>query len=144
MSWVPPKSPYGLIQERYWPDEWKVLVCCLCLNLTSCRQLDAIVDELFGRWPTPQALLRAHEDDVKELLSHLGMQHRRTKTLFRFTQEYLAGGWTEAKQLYGCGKYADDCYRIFFRGDWRDVKPKDKALNLYHSHLWETLGGHHS
>ena len=32
---------------------------------------------------------------------------------------------------YGCGKYADDCYKVFCRFQWNDVEPTDHALNDY-------------
>lgn len=134
--WIPPKSPYGLIQERYWPDKWKVLVCCLMLNQTSRKQLDHIIEGFFREFPDPDALLKASDADILRHISHLGMQNRRLKILRRFSAEFKAGKWSTAKDLYGCGKYADDCYRIFFVGDWKLVEPKDHALNYYHSWLW--------
>ena len=27
--WNPPQSPWNLVQEPYFGDEWKILVCCL-------------------------------------------------------------------------------------------------------------------
>ena len=39
MSWVPPKSPYNLIQEQLWEDPWKIFVACIFCNLT--RRVDA-------------------------------------------------------------------------------------------------------
>jgi hypothetical protein len=38
--WIPPK--FGLIQEKYWPDGWKILICCLCLNLTKRAQMEPV------------------------------------------------------------------------------------------------------
>ena len=34
-SWIPPKSPYNLIQEQLYPDPWKLLVATIFLNRTS-------------------------------------------------------------------------------------------------------------
>ena len=42
-----------LLQEIYQPDGWKMLTCCMLLNLTNRRQVDVIRDELFKRYPTP-------------------------------------------------------------------------------------------
>lgn len=136
--WTPPK--FGLIQEQYWPDGWKILVCCLCLNLTTRKQMEPVVAEVFKRWPTPKDLVDAPDADLEALITPLGMQHKRTRTLKRMSAEYAAGGWTQAKQLHGVGKYGDDAYRIFILGDWRAVEPKDHALNDYHEHLRKTLG----
>ena len=131
--WIPPK--FGLIQERYWPDGWKILVCCLCLNLTTRKQMEPVVDILFKRWPTPNDLAAAPDDELEETIKTLGMQKKRTQTLKRMSAEYLAGGWKHARELHGCGKYADDAYRIFMLGEWKNVQPNDHALNDYHHHL---------
>lgn len=136
--WIPPK--FGLIQEKYWPDGWKILVCCLCLNLTKRVQMEPVVEEMFQRWPTPQSLAAAPDADLEDLIRPLGMQRKRTQTLKRMSAEYAAGGWKRAKELHGIGKYGDDAYRIFILGDWRAVQPNDHALNDYHEHLRKTLG----
>ena len=140
--WIPPK--FGLIQEKYWPDGWKILVCCLCLNLTKRAQMEPVVEEMFRRWPTPQALSAASDADLEALITPLGMQRKRTQTLKRMSEEYAAGGWKQAKDLHGIGKYGDDAYRIFILGDWRAVQPNDHALNDYHEHLRKTLGNGNS
>ncbi|KAJ7284216.1 hypothetical protein O6H91_Y345200 [Diphasiastrum complanatum] len=38
-NWVPPPSPYGLIQEKVYQDPWKVLVACILLNKTGGHQV---------------------------------------------------------------------------------------------------------
>lgn len=135
--WIPPK--FGLIQEKYWPDGWKILVCCLCLNLTKRAQMEPVVEEMFQRWPNAQALVSAPDADLEDLIRPLGMQRKRTRTLKRMSAEYAAGGWKQAKELHGIGKYGDDAYRIFIQGDWRAVQPNDHALNDYHEHLKRTF-----
>ena len=67
MGWVPPK--YGLVQEKYWPDGWKILVCCLCLNLTTRKQMESVVEEMFKRWPTAASLSQANEEELQELIT---------------------------------------------------------------------------
>ena len=134
-SWSPPRSPHGLIQEDLWPDEWKVLVSCLLLNQTSRKQLDSIIDDFFKRYPTPDHMIMADEDELKEYIRPLGLANKRAKTLIRFSREYLTVPWVTAGELYGCGKYADDTWRIFCLGDWRAVEPQDHALNNYHDYL---------
>ncbi len=136
--WIPPK--FGLIQEKYWPDGWKILVCCLCHTLTKRAQMEPIVEEMFQRWPSAQALASAPDADLEDLIRPLGMQRKRTQTLKRMSAQYAAGGWKQAKDLHGIGKYGDDAYRIFILGDWRAVQPNDHALNDYHEHLVKILG----
>ncbi len=130
--WHPPKSPHDLIQESLWPNEWKILVSCLLLNLTSRKQVDKIIDSLFNEYPEPNSMSSAKEDDLKKIIQSLGLANKRAKTLKRFSEEYISKKWETPKELYGCGKYADDAWRIFCRGDWKDVEPNDHALNKYH------------
>lgn len=139
-NWSPPRSPHQLIQEDLWPDEWRILVACLMLNLTSRKQVDGVIDEFFRRWPVPEALVDADEFELSTLIKPLGMWRKRTKTLLRFTKEYLAGDWKEAKELYGCGKYANDAWHIFCKGNWQQVEPNDHALNNYHDFLKQHYG----
>jgi methyl-CpG-binding domain protein 4 len=130
--WKPPK--FGLIQEVYWPDEWKMLICCLCLNLTTRRQMEPVVAKLFERWPTAQDLAAADPEELSEMILSLGMQHKRARTLIRFSDEY-SKGFSRVLDLHGVGKYADDSHRIFALGDWQSVRPKDGALVKYWKHL---------
>ena len=43
-----------LLQEIYQDDGWKMLTCCMLLNLTNRKQVDTIRDELFKKYPTPK------------------------------------------------------------------------------------------
>ena len=132
ITWVPPKSPFDLLQERFWPDSWKILVTCLLLNQTSRKQVEPMIAEFFKEYPDPESMTLANEEKLKNHLRPLGLSNRRAKTLIRFSREYLAGAWDAAIELYGCGKYANDTWRIFCVGDWKNVQPNDHALNDYH------------
>jgi hypothetical protein len=88
--WTPPK--FGLIQEKYWPDGWKILVCCLCLNLTKRAQMEPVVEEMFRRWPNPSALASASDTDLEDLVRSLGMQRKRTQTLKRMFKHWWLYG----------------------------------------------------
>jgi methyl-CpG-binding domain protein 4 len=102
--------------------------------------MEPVVERLFNRWPDPASLSSADDAELEEMIKTLGMQRKRTQTLKRMSAEYAAGGWTQAKQLHGIGKYGDDAYRIFIQGDWRAVQPNDHALNDYHEHLKKVYG----
>ena len=135
MRWKPPKSPIGLIQEDLWPNEWKILVSCLMLNLTTRKQVDGVIYKFFNRWPTPASLRAAELTEIENMIKPLGMWRKRSRTLLRFNNEYLDGRWKQAKDLHGCGKYANDAWLIFCKGKWKDVHPNDHALNKYHNFL---------
>ena len=137
MSWKPPKSPYNLVQRQFHDDPWRLLVACVFCNLTKRVQAEPIMWEFFDRWPTPEAAAHADEEEISELLKTLGLYRRRAKTLKKMSAGFLEGNWKEPKDLYGIGKYANDAYRIFCVGDWKDVEPKDHALTWYHDWLKE-------
>jgi len=136
-EWILPKSPIGMLQEDLWPNEWKILVACLLHNLTTRKQVDKVYRALFDKYPTPQRMKHADEEELQALIKPLGLWRRRSQSLIRFSEEYLEKDWDQASDLYGCGKYADDCHRIFCLGEWKDVTPADRALNRYHVWLKE-------
>lgn len=133
--WQPPKSPYNLLQESLWPNEWRVLVSCLLLNLTTRKQVEKVIERLFHKYPEPASMASAQDAELHDIIKTLGLANKRVKTLKRFSQEYISKDWDMPIELYGCGKYANDAWRIFFRGDWKKVEPNDHALNDYHGWL---------
>ncbi len=134
-KWLPPKSPQNLVQEPYFGDEWKILVCCILLNLTTHKQVRKVLPGLFKKYPEPDFMALAEEEELRVILQPLGLSNKRAKTLVRFSKEYLTLDWATAKDLYGCGKYADDAWHIFCVGDWENIAPKDHALNYYYTYL---------
>ena len=125
-------SPYSLLQELYWPNEWKILVCCILLNQTTRKQVDNVRDAFFKKWPTPKLLLKADPNQVLEVIQSLGFKNRRINNLFKMSEQYIKGNWKEAQDLYGIGKYGNDSYEIFIKNNL-NVKPTDHALNKYMS-----------
>ena len=95
-----------------------------------------MIEGFFDRWPDAKSATHADEDEMREVVRPLGMFNRRVKTIKKMSQQFL-GGFENAIDLYGCGKYADDAYRIFMKGEWKDVEPNDHALNDYHGYLRE-------
>lgn len=138
VPWIPPK--YGLVQEKYWPDGWKILVCCLCLNLTTRKQMEPVVEKMFKRWPNAASLSNCDIEELEQLIKPLGMWRRRAATLVKMSAQYHSGQWVDVEELAGVGKYARDAYHIFILGDWKQVNPKDHALTEYHDFLKEYYG----
>jgi methyl-CpG-binding domain protein 4 len=126
-----PISPLNLFQERYRSDGWRLLCCTICLNLCSGRALEAIHEDLFSLWPTPVEMGLAIPGELECLLSPLGLQRRRTRSLIRMSLAY-AFLWDGlgAIDLPGIGRYGTDSYDIFIRGRL-DVLPQDKELKRY-------------
>ena len=118
-----------LLQDIYKNDPWKMLVCCIMLNLTTRKQVDKVRHELFKKYPAPQDMSVADYEELSELLMPLGMQYKRAATLMRFSKEYI-DGFADPIDLYGIGKYAKDSWEIFQNNNL-NVQPNDKVLNLY-------------
>ncbi len=138
-DWKPPESPIGMLQESLWPNEWKILIACLLHNLTTRKQVDKVYEELFERYPDPISLKNADLEELQSLIKPLGMWKKRASTLKRFSEEYLKKDWKTPKELHGCGKYAEDCWKVFCSGAWREVETKDHALKRYKVWLEENI-----
>lgn len=130
-GWIPPVSPYGLLQESLWPSEWLILVSCMLLNCTSRKQVEGVLPEFTKRWPTPEEFSRADRDEVRSLIAPLGFKDRRTDNLIRMTEDFLSGSWEHVLQLHGVGDYAARCWEILCLGEIGDEPPKDHALVRY-------------
>ena len=118
-----------LLQEIYQDDAWKMLVCCILLNLTKRTQVDIIRDELFRLYPTPSKMKNANVDRLSNLLQPLGLYNKRARTLKRFSEGWVKG-FKSVDELYGIGQYAKDSWEIFQNNN-RNVKPTDKVLLEY-------------
>ena len=118
-----------LLQEIYQSDGWKMLTCCMLLNLTNRRQVDVIRDELFKRYPTPKDMMNADESELANLLQPLGLYNRRAKSLKKMSEGYVKG-FNSVDELYGIGQYAKDSWEIFQNNN-RKVNPTDKVLQEY-------------
>ncbi|KAF3697059.1 Methyl-CpG-binding domain protein 4 [Channa argus] len=142
-KWTPPRSPFNLIQETLFHDPWKLLVAAIFLNKTSGKMAIPVLWQFFEHFPSAEVTRQADWKPVSELMKPLGLYELRAKTLIRFSDEYLNKQWRYPIELHGIGKYANDSYRIFCVGEWRQVTPEDHMLNKYHAWLWEnheTLG----
>ncbi len=124
-------SPLRLFQERYSDDPWKMLCCVICLNLCSGRAFEKVHEDLFALWPTAADMAFADFLDLEALLSQLGLQARRARSLIRMSTAY-AFLWDgrDPDDLPGIGKYGSDSYRIFIRGQL-DIQVEDKELRKY-------------
>lgn len=130
---LPALSPYGLIQESLWPNEWWILLSCMMLNCTSRKQVEQVLPAFIQTWPEPTTFLAAETSEVERLVKPLGFASRRTKNIFRMTSTYVEGKWSHASELPGIGKYGARAWEIFCVGTLGDDDPNDHALTRY----WE-------
>ena len=118
-----------LLQEIYQQDGWKMLTCCMLLNLTNRKQVDKIRDELFSKYQTPKDMMNANQSELANLLKPLGLYNRRAKSLKKMSEGYVKG-FKSVDELYGIGQYAMDSWEIFQNNN-TDVNPTDKVLLSY-------------
>ena len=118
-----------LLQEIYQDDGWKMLSCCMLLNLTNRKQVDTIRDELFKKYPTPKDMMNAKHRELADILKPLGLYNRRATSLRLMSAGYI-GGFKSVDELYGIGKYAKDSWEIFQNNNM-SVNPTDKVLQEY-------------
>ena len=129
---IPPRSPYSLIQEDLWPDEFKILVSCMLLNCTTRKQVEKVVPMLFSKWPDAKSLAAANQCELREVISSLGFKNRRSENLIKMAKAYLKNNWKSARDLPGIGDYAADAWELFCRQTMPQKCPNDHALTLYY------------
>jgi len=120
----------AIIQQEFQHNPFQMLVGCIMLNQTSNKNVRQVIYTFFDRWPTPQSIVEADPNEIREHIRSLGFYNIRTNRLIRFSQEYITKPFTKANELFGIGKYADDSYEIFIRGNL-NVQPTDKILLRY-------------
>ncbi len=124
-----------IIQEEFCNQDpsnpgYRLLIGCIMLNQTSNKNVRQVIYKFFDLWPTPQSIIEADESDIREVIKPLGFYNIRTSRIKKFTHEYINKKFTKAKELHGIGKYADDSYEIFIKGN-TNVQPTDKILIKY-------------
>jgi methyl-CpG-binding domain protein 4 len=120
----------ALIQQEFQHNPFQMLVGCIMLNQTSNKNVRQVIYSFFDRWPTPQSVINADPDDIREHIRKLGFYNVRTRRIQQFSREYIEKRFIRASELHGIGKYADDSYEIFIKGNL-DVNPTDKILIRY-------------
>lgn len=123
-----------LLQERVGAgDPWKIIACSILLNLTNYQKVESISRRLFEVYPTAADMAEADSQILFELIRPLGLGRRRVRYLKEFSEQYLEQRETlgdenlKVKEMSGCGKYAEDAYRLLYLRD-SSVEPTDYAL----------------
>lgn len=121
-----------LLEEKYLPCPWKVLLSCILLNRTTKEQVEPVLEKLLKKYPTPLKMSRAKAESLSKIIQPLGLHNQRGKTLKIFSQQVVESGITKEniRSLRGVGQYAEDAYLIFFHGSMK-VPSQDYALKNY-------------
>ena len=124
-------SPYCLIQEHVWPNEWLILVSCVLLNCTRRVQVEQVFDAFTKVMDTPERLLEVDKEILRDRISPLGLSVRRAKVLQDLARAYIKWDHVDAFTLPGIGDYGARAWRIFAKNELGDDEPNDGALKLY-------------
>jgi A/G-specific adenine glycosylase len=67
-------------------DGWAVLLAAFLLKKTTTEQVVRVYEEFLRRFPNPQALLSASEDEVKAIIRPLGIEHQRARHILELAR----------------------------------------------------------
>lgn len=123
-------SPYNLLQEIYNDHPWKMMVCCIMLNCTSRKQVDQVRDLFFTEYDSPEKVKDSSIERITQIIESLGFKNKRAQTIVRFSKDWVTQKWLEPNELYGIGKYGQDSWEVFQKGDLT-VEPTDGVLSKY-------------
>lgn len=124
-------SPFVLIQESIWPNEFLTLVSCVLLNCTSRKQVEKVFPQFIKEYNTAEKFLSEQESVIIELVAPLGFKNRRTKTLYNLAKDYTTKNWKDPLELTGIGEYGSRAWKIFIKNELGDIEPNDGALKVY-------------
>lgn len=69
-NWIPPKSPFNLIQESLFHDPWKLLIATIFLNRTSGGKAIPVMWDFLKKYPNPEITKMA---DWKQIAGRFGL-----------------------------------------------------------------------
>lgn len=141
--WAPPLSPFGLLEEILWQDEWKLLVACMMLNCTTRLQVDRVLWRLFLLAPTAADAVRVGAtpeglEALERIIAPLGLHRKRTNAFVKLSIDVEAqrakhgGRLRNVSACHGVGIYASDAHALFVDGVLAGP-PRDHALRWYHA-----------
>lgn len=136
MKFLPQRSPFSLLQEDVFDNDWLVLCVAILLNCTSRKQVDKIFLWFKTNVSTPQRFLSTSEENVKDKLKCLGFVNRRYDRLKSLAKFILSNSWKDPRNLPGIGEYGARSYEIFCQNKIGNVCPNDGALAKYWK--WKT------
>jgi endonuclease III len=82
-------SPFGLLEELFRDNPWRLLLSTIMLNRTTRVQVDVVLYKFLTIWPDATSTSNANEMDIATIIRPLGMLHRRARGIIRFSKEWL-------------------------------------------------------
>ena len=82
-------SSFGLVQEKFAHDPFKLLVVVLFLNKTKGTTSIPLCERLFTVYPTPRTFATANLNELTDLIRPLGLHNKRAQMLIHLGREWL-------------------------------------------------------
>lgn len=108
---------------RHTKDPYAVLIAEMLLRKTTAQQVERIYDVFLSKYSSPKALSKADENELKNLLKPLGMEHQRAKLFIKLGNAIIAryngnipSEAEELLKLPGVGLYATNAVLSFSSG----------------------------
>lgn len=108
---------FGLVQEHLRHNPFNLLLACIFLNKTRGKVTIPTFYKVIQRYPTPTDLAAAKQEDLVEMIEHLGLQNQRAKNFIKIAQI-----WTVDPPVKG-RRWRKVHYPN--RDDGKDVKPEE-------------------
>lgn len=135
------KNGFPLYQEQV-RNEWELLVgAILCNQSRRTPAWDSTLACILENWWDPIRLAGAPAS-LEELIKPHGFANTKAKRLRLMSRDFQTWDGQDPRDLYGCGQYAYDSWRIFHRGDRpRPEEVKDGALVRWLERWWAAHEG---
>lgn len=105
---------------RHTNDPYAVLIAEMLLRKTTALQVDGLYRALIGKYPDVKSLSEADENELRDMIKPLGMEHKRAKLLKKVSnviiESYkgvIPSAQKELLQLPGIGPYAANAVLSF-------------------------------
>jgi A/G-specific adenine glycosylase len=132
---------FYLTRGASWPwrkarDPYVVLVTELLLQKTTARQVMEVFESFFSKFPTVEALAKADEKEIEEIIGKLGLRKRARflREIARYVVENFGGKIPEAREslmeLKGVGVYTANAVLSFAYGKCVPVVDRNVARVL--------------
>ena len=112
---------FGLAQEKFANDPFKLMVIVIFLTKTKGSVSIPVCQALFEKYPGPAAFATAKAEDIAETTRSLGLQNKRSKLLIE-----LAKAWVKKPPVRGC-RYRHKHYP--YQGDGQDINVSEEPIS---------------
>lgn len=98
---------------------YEVLISEILLRRSMAERVQQVFENLIDRYPDSKSLSKANPQDVKEIISPLGLQERHMTLIeaARFLDVSPDYSYEAIKSVKGIGHYTCGAFMIFYRGE---------------------------